>query len=312
MELVKDDIVYWVLNKGVEDITIVVVSAIIATLIYQLSFFIVRRIIISTFTGRIDRIHETFKYVTSKITGNQSESAEYCSDEESYKIELEKRRDTILSILKTAIRVIVILVWVFYVLIMLGVSVMPLLAGTSIIGVALGFGAQNIVKDALAGFFIILENQIRIGDHIDLDAIGITRAKGVVEHISIRYVMIRDREGDAHFINNGSIVQIVNRTLGFSRALFSFTVPIGTDIENIVKIVDKVGETQYKDKQWHDVIQEKMHFKEVGDFIDGDVEIYVVGATLPGEQWHVADSYKRLLLAELQKHNIFISGKKED
>jgi small conductance mechanosensitive channel len=223
-------------------------------------------------------------------------------------LELQKRQETLYSLFKMLLKIVVVLVATFTVLEHdFGLSLAPLLASAGIVGVALGFGAQNIVKDSLAGFFVILENQYRVGDFIEVDGAGMERAKGTVEKISLRSTALRDRDGDLHFIPNGGIAQVVNRTIGFSKVHFKFKVANSEKIEDVKRIINETGTRMAVDKKWKDKIKEAIHFDELGGFDKNGYELTVIGVTEPAEQWNVTSEYRARLLDKLEKAKIEIA-----
>lgn len=120
----------------------------------------------------------------------------------------KKRQDTLIGMFSAVLKVLVWLVVGFTILRRFGIDLTPLLAGASVLGVAVGFGAQSLIKDFLSGLFIILENQYRVGDTVNLDG-----SDGRVEQITIRSTVVRDNDGSVHYIPNGSIAHTINRTI---------------------------------------------------------------------------------------------------
>jgi small conductance mechanosensitive channel len=220
--------------------------------------------------------------------------------------EMRKRQQTLAGLFTTIIRVFVVVVVIFTILSDLGMNLGPLLASAGIAGVALGFGTQSLVKDSIAGFFIIIENQYRIGDYIEVTGTGITEGSGTVEKISIRSTILRDRSGDVHFVSNGAVTQVINKTLGFSKIHFTFNVAEGTDIEQVAKIINAQGQEMAKTKTWSKKIIDPPLFNEVGSFSKDGVEITVSGMTTPSDQWKATSEFRRRLMAALDKESITI------
>ena len=220
--------------------------------------------------------------------------------------ERKKRLKTLSELFATVAKIIVVLTVVFTVLADLHVNLMPLFATAGVAGVALGFGAQNIIKDALAGFFIILENQYRVGDFIDISGVGIPNESGggTVERLSIRSTTLRDRNGNVHIIPNGAIVQVVNKTLGFSKVHFTFAVATGTDTESLMKLVNETGEEMAGEAKWKDSIVSPPHFSEVGKIGKDGFNVTVSGTTEPAAQWDVSSEFRRRLIIKMRKRNI--------
>lgn len=218
--------------------------------------------------------------------------------------EQRKRLKTLSDLFTTVAKIIVVLTVVFTVLSDLHVNLVPLFASAGVAGVALGFGAQNVIKDALAGFFIILENQYRVGDFIDISGAGITNGGGTVEKLSIRSTTLRDRNGNVHFIPNGSIVQVINKTLGFSKVHFTFAVTNGTDTEILINLINEMGHNMANEKIWKEKIVNPPHFSEIGKIGKEGFNVTVSGTTEPADQWDVSSEFRRRLVARMKKEKI--------
>lgn len=162
------------------------------------------------------------------------------------------------------------------------IDLTPVFASAGIVGIALGFGAQSVIKDFLSGVFIILENQYRVGDVVDIEG-----AAGTVEKISIRSTVLRDADGNVHYLPNGSVVHVINKTMGYSRVSFALAVDPTTNIDELSTIIDKVGDKLAKDPDWIDKILEPPHFLSIGTFTDIALEVKITGKTQPSAQWSV-------------------------
>ncbi|MCL2037442.1 mechanosensitive ion channel family protein [Candidatus Saccharibacteria bacterium] len=220
--------------------------------------------------------------------------------------ERRKRLKTLSNLFTTVAKVIVVLTIIFTILSDLQVNLVPLFASAGVAGVALGFGAQNIIRDALAGFFIILENQFRVGDYIDVSGIGLPgdSSNGTVERVSIRTTTLRDRNGNVHFIPNGAIVQAINKTMGFSKVHFTFAVGTGTDTDSLIKLIDEIGRKLAKEKKWEAKIVDPPHFSEIGQIGKEGFNVTISGTTEPADQWDVSSEFRRRLVAGMKEHGI--------
>jgi small conductance mechanosensitive channel len=224
--------------------------------------------------------------------------------------ERRKRLKTLSAMFATVIKVVVVLTVLFTILGDMNVNLVPLFASAGVAGVALGFGAQNIIKDLLAGFFVILENQYRVGDFIDVSGIGIPQTDGpianggTVEKITLRSTVLRDRLGNKHFIPNGAIVQVVNKTMGFSKVHFVFGVASDTDMDKLIEVINEVGHEMMGETKWKDKIIDPPHFSEVGKIGADGFNITVNGTTEPADQWDVSSEFRKRLLAKMQHHEI--------
>ena len=175
----------------------------------------------------------------------------------------------------------------------------PLFASAGIVGVALGFGAQSLVKDFLAGMFIIGENQYRVGDIVELGD-----ANGTVERIGSRSTVVRDIDGNVHYIPNGSISHVINKTMGYSMARFIITVDPASDVKKIASIIDRIGKEISHEEKWKSKIIEPPAFISIGEFTGSSLEIIIAGKTQPSDQWAVTAEMRRRLLAALEKSDI--------
>ena len=195
----------------------------------------------------------------------------------------EMREDTLISILSAILRVAL---WIFgsmLVLAQLGVNIGPLIAGASVAGIAIGFGAQAIVKDFVSGIFIILENQYRVGDVITLT--GIT---GTVEEITVRQTVLRDVDGAKHFIPNGQIGVTSNLTMDYSNLVMNVEVSYDADIGQVRKVIDEVSAKLAKDPDYKDSVVEAPKFLRIQEFGSHAVVVRVFGKLKPGAQWKTA------------------------
>ena len=213
--------------------------------------------------------------------------------------DVHKRRNTLISMFSAVLRVMVWLIAGFTILRRLGIDLTPLLAGASVMGVAIGFGAQSMIKDFLAGLFIILENQYRVGDVVDLEG-----SAGTVEQITIRSTTVRDTDGNVHYIPNGTIARVINKTMGFSKANLTITVAPDTNVDKLANLINEVGEKMSKEEKWKSKIIEAPHFVSIGNFTDTTLEIKITAKTRPSAQWGITGELRRRLLASLKKHDI--------
>ena len=225
------------------------------------------------------------------------------------KIERRKRSKTLADLISFVIKLLIAVTAVYTVLTDLGIDLAPVIASAGLAGVALGFGAQTVVKDMLAGFFIILENQYRVDDVVQISGVGFpaTPVEGTVRSITLRKTTLRDRDGNVHIIPNGSIVEVINRTIGYSKFRFTFAVDVDTDVDEIIKIVNETGEQMAKDAEWSKLIVDAPHYDEFGRIGKEGINVTISGTTMPGQQWKVNAEYRKRLVIELQKSDITIA-----
>lgn len=214
----------------------------------------------------------------------------------------EKRANTLIGIVSNGFNGLVIIVAGMILLSEMGLDIGPLLAAAGVAGVAIGFGAQYIIRDLLTGFFVIIENQYRIGDVV---CIGDTC--GLVEDVTPRITVLRDLDGTAHHIPNGEITKASNLTKTYSNVNINITVTYASDIEKVIKVINKVGEELASDPDWKDVITEPIAFLRVNDFNDSGMEIKILGKTEPLKQWSVAGEFRKRIKIAFDKEKIEIA-----
>lgn len=178
-------------------------------------------------------------------------------------------------------------------------QIAPLFASAGIIGVAVGFGAQSLIKDFISGLFIITENQYRVGDVIEIEG-----ASGTVERVGTRSTVLRDVDGNVHFFPNGMVQHVINKTMGYSNARIVMSVQPSTDIAKATKIINATGKELAKEAKWSSKIIEPPQFVMVGDITSTTVELIVSGKVKPADQWSVAAELRRRLHDAFEKAGI--------
>lgn len=178
-------------------------------------------------------------------------------------------------------------------------SLAPLFASAGIVGVALGFGAQSVIKDFLSGLFIISENQYRVGDIVEIEG-----ASGTVERIGTRSTVIRDVDGNVHYFPNGMITHVINKTMGYSMARFIIAVDPMTDIDKATTIINTIGATLAEEDSWKRKILDAPKFVSIGEVTGLSLELIVAGKTQPSDQWSVSAEMRRRLLEMFEKKHI--------
>lgn len=214
------------------------------------------------------------------------------------------REDTLIGILNALLKIGVIIIVIMLILAEVGVEIGPLLAGAGVAGVALGFGAQSMVKDYLAGMFIILENQYRVGDVVRIN--NENGVAGIVERLTIRQTVLRDLDGMVHHIPNGEISIATNMTMEYANINLDVGVGYDTDLDKLEKVVNEVGQELLKDKDWREKIIEVPKFERVDEFADSAIIIKILGKTQPMEQWGVTGQLRKRLKKAFDKNGIEI------
>jgi small conductance mechanosensitive channel len=214
--------------------------------------------------------------------------------------ETERRAETLGSVLNNAARVVVVAFFLMMTLQEFGVSIGPLVAGAGVAGVALGFGAQSLVKDVISGFFLLMENQFGVGDIISVDENHV----GTVERMTLRITQLRDAEGRAHFIPNGSITRVVVLSKDFARALVDVEVDLATDPDRAFEVLAEVGRKLHQDRQ--NQVLEALEVKGIETLGPNGFIIRTLTKTAPGAQWEVARELRRRILLAFREAGIEI------
>lgn len=215
--------------------------------------------------------------------------------------EFGKRIQTLVSLLKKILYAVLWIIALLVILSELGVNIGPFLATAGVLGLAVSFGAQNLVKDLISGLFIIMENQIRLGDVAIINGTG-----GLVEGINLRTIILRDLSGVVHIFPNGSINSISNMTYGWSAYVFDIGVAYKEDTDRVSTIMRQVLEDMRQDEQFAENILEPLELFGVDDFADSAVVIKARVKTKPIKQWEVAREYRRRLKKKFDEQGIEI------
>ena len=202
--------------------------------------------------------------------------------------ELQKRANTLSGFFVAGAGVIIAVVATFTVLSELGLDVTGMLAAAGVMGIAIGFGAQSLVRDIIAGLFILLEDQYRKGDWVRIADTG-----GLVQEVGLRRTILRDLDGTVHVIPNGEIRVASNFTKEFSRANINISVGYGEDLDRVMEVINRVGQEMAQDPQWAPSIVQPLRCLGVDNFGDSGIDIKVLGDTKPLQQWNVLREFRR-------------------
>ena len=195
---------------------------------------------------------------------------------------LDKRTNTLVSIFRGVGRVFIVIVAMMMVLSEVGIAVAPVLAGFGIVGVAIGFGAQYLIRDLIAGIFIILENQYRVGDVARVADIA-----GLVEEVTLRKTVLRDLDGIVHYVPNGEIRTASNYTRHFARVNLDISVGYGTDLDHAISVINRVGQELAADENWTKLVIGAPQALGVNKLGDSGIDIKIMGDIKPMQQWAV-------------------------
>jgi small conductance mechanosensitive channel len=211
------------------------------------------------------------------------------------------RAATLGRVLRYVVAVVVTLVAGMLVLAELGVSVAPILGAAGVVGLAVGFGAQSLVKDYFTGLFILLEDQIHQGD-----VVRVGNHAGLVEEMTLRYVRLRDYDGNVHFVPNGQIDAVVNLSRGFAQAVIDVGVAYGTDLDHAIAVMRRCASKLATDEAFGPKILNEFEVAGVERWDDSAVILRGRFKVAPLEQWSVRREFLRRLKAEFDAAGIEI------
>lgn len=216
-------------------------------------------------------------------------------------VEVRKRMDTLEHLGANVVRAFVGLIALVMILGRLGLDIGPAIAGLGVVGVALGFGAQSLVRDYLNGALILVENQYSKGD-----VVTVADVTGVVEDFSLRRTTLRDLDGVVHTVPNGEVRVASNRTRVWARINLDVTVAYGTDLERATAVVDEVGTAMAADEAWKRRVMEPARVERIEALGEYGVTLKVLGTVRAPEQWAASGELRKRLLAAFAEHGIEI------
>lgn len=202
--------------------------------------------------------------------------------------EAEKRARTLGKIIKNAAAIMVVGVSVMMILSEFGMNIAPIITGVGFVGLAVGFGAQNLVRDVISGFFLILEDQIRVGDVARINGIG-----GTVESIRLRTTVLRDFEGIVHIFPNGEIKQVANLTKEFSYYVINLGIAYKENVDEVMGVLKQIGAELKADPAFAPAILAPLEIMGIDDFAASQIVIKMRIKTLPPQQWAVGRELRR-------------------
>lgn len=222
-------------------------------------------------------------------------------NDDKNRVAAEKRVKTLIGLLLT---ICLTLVWVIAVVMgldQIGLDITPIIASAGIVGLAVGFGAQNLVRDVINGFFMILENQVRVGDVAVVNGTG-----GLVEAISFRTITLRDLAGTVHIFPNGTVTTLANMSKDWSYYVMNIGVAYKEDTDQVASVMKEVGRDLQADPEIGPNILEPIEILGVDDFGESEVVIKARLKTLPIKQWMVGREYRRRLKKAFDQQGIEI------
>ncbi len=212
-----------------------------------------------------------------------------------------RRIDTLERVFIYGLSVVVAVMAVMLVLSEFGISIAPLLATAGVAGLAIGFGAQSLVKDYFTGFVMLVENQIRVGDVVEVSG-----KAGVVQEITLRYVQLRDYEGAVHYVPNGTIVTVTNRSRGFAYAVMETGISYREDIDRVYAVMRQTAAELRTDPAFAARILDELEISGVDQWTDLSVVLKSRIKTVALEQWNVRREYLRRLKLAFDRNLIEI------
>lgn len=260
----------WLLNNGIK----IVLIALVAFVVHFLLVKLIRRV------------------VKIAVVGDGSESA----------FEEEKREQTLIRVFTWIVHIVIYFVAALMIIKEIGIDITPIIASAGILGVAIGFGSQYLVKDFITGFFLIIENQYRIGDEVEFDK----NTRGTVEDITLRITILRDVNGTVHTVPHGDIIRVANFSKSFSNVNLDVGISYDADINKAIRIINDVGQQMAADSVLADKIITAPHFARVNDLADSAVMLKIIGETQPKMQYEVTGALRHRLKEAFDREGIEI------
>jgi len=217
--------------------------------------------------------------------------------------EIEKRADTLTDVVYRTAWAAAFAVAVLTILPEVGINIGPLLAGAGIAGLAVGLGAQSLVRDTINGLFILVENQYGKGDVVRLAGVG-----GLVEDVNLRRTVLRDLDGAVHSIPNGQVAVSSNLTRGWSSVNMNVRVAYGADVDRAMAVIDRVAQEMAQDPDFAPMVLNAPRALRVDGFDEFGVQVKIMGETQPMRQWEVAGELRRRLKKAFDEEKIEIRG----
>jgi small-conductance mechanosensitive channel len=214
---------------------------------------------------------------------------------------LKRRANTIQAVFMGLLKIIIILMVFFMTLSELNVEIGPILAGVGIAGIAVGFGAQYLIRDLIAGVFILIENQYRVGD-----VAKVADVTGVVEEINLRKTVLRDLDGTVHHVPNGEIRVASNLSRHFARVNLNISVAYDTDLDYAIGVINRVCKEMAAEDRWRKIFRSVPQVMRVDNLGDSGIDIKIMGDVKPLEQWNVMGELRLRLKKEFDKEGIEI------
>ena len=277
----------WIIEIPVRILVIIVVTLVLRFFLHRL----INRLVRPVHIGEVPRILRPFK-----------ERAENSALFEATGLMSERRAQraaTVGSVLKSGVSFTLLVIASLTILSELEIDLAPFIAGTSIVGVALGFGAQNVVKDFLSGMFMMLEDQYGVGDVIDFE-----KATGTVEAVGLRTTRLRDVNGTVWYVRNGEVVRVGNKSQGYARVVLDVPIAASDDLDAASAAILAVAHDMRADEDWTQLFLDEPVMEGVERLTLEETVLRLVARVRPGEQWRVARELRRRIRDRLARMNI--------
>src|SRR6476469_4997437 len=277
----------WIIEIPIRIATIIVVALIIRALLRRS----IDRLVRPVRGGEAPRILRPFR--------ERMESSSFIESTGLLSERRAQRAATIGSVLKSAVSLVILVIAFMTILAELKIDLSPFIAGTSIVGVALGFGAQNIVKDFLAGIFMMLEDQYGVGDVIDFE-----QASGTVEAVGLRSTRLRDVNGTVWYVRNGEVVRVGNKSQGFAQVVLDVPIDAWADVDRASQAMLDVATEMAGAEGWSAVFLQAPEVQGVESITREETVIRLVARVRPLEQWRTARELRRRIRERLDRLDI--------
>ena len=221
--------------------------------------------------------------------------------QEGLEEETRKRAQTLNSLIRHIFAVLIAAVAVMMILDEFGVQIGPVLAAAGIVGLAVGFGAQHLVQDIISGFFILMDDSIRVGDVVNIAGKG-----GLVEKVSLRVTVLRDMAGNVHYVRNGQIDVVTNMTKEYSHYVFDIGVAYREDVDQVINVIKQIDEELRADPEFSPDILAPIEVFGLDQFADSAVIIKARTKTKPIKQWRIGREFNKRLKTKFDELGIEI------
>ena len=277
----------WLLGTPLQVVIIIVVALIAQIVVVRIIHKVVKR---TSERARIERLEQTRKYTRT------AELSEMLLTQRT-----EQRAAAIGTLLTSSVSIIVWGIALLMVLQALGVNIGPLLASAGVVGVALGFGAQTMVKDYLSGIFLIVEDQFGVGDVVDLGPVI-----GTVEEVALRYTRLRDMSGVVWYVRNGEILRVANRSQGWTLASVDIPVAYNEDLDRVRDLIESVALDMDEDPTYDDMLLGKPTFAGVESVSGEAMVVRVTAKAVPEKQIILARTIRERIKLAFDRAGIVV------